>query len=371
MVRHSLLTLLFVCAALCCVSLPAATAGEAAGPPAEAAWRIRRGALLSADNVTDARLQELAAAGYDTVAIELTSGPDARQLEDAAGERIRAANLALAYWIEVARCPALADANPSWMASLQGHPEWRRLYDDPPSPGDDEVVKTYPWVPILNREPFDGQLARLGELLADRPRPDGVFLNDLQGGPSACGCGNLLCRWTTDYGKLRTTTPLGDDAAARFVTKVAELLPASRVVPVWTTECEEQDAAKDGMCGGVGCFDGICWRAYTRQLMPLARQCPQIGVLLPYRAMGRDLPIYGEPAGWIKHAIKTFQTMPPRHGGKSLPASRLIAVVQGWDVTDEEVAQQLAVADQAEVAGVLVAFTAIEQDWQPRIFRMK
>ena len=34
------------------------------------------------------------------------------------------------------------------------------------------------------------------------------FLNDLQAAPSACGCGNTFCRWTPDYGPIRTATEL-------------------------------------------------------------------------------------------------------------------------------------------------------------------
>ena len=58
------------------------------------------------------------------------------------------------------------------------------------TPADDEVVKTYPWVPVLSREGFDAQLARVRKLLDGLPRPAGVFLNDLQAAPSACGCGH-------------------------------------------------------------------------------------------------------------------------------------------------------------------------------------
>ncbi|MBP85683.1 MAG: hypothetical protein CMJ64_03040 [Planctomycetaceae bacterium] len=97
---------------------------------------------------------------------------------------------------------------------------------------------------ILNKEPFQQQLQRVEKLLADRAQPKGVFLNDLQGAPSACGCGNHLCRWTTDYGKIRTATRLGNDAPAAFVVAVKKLLPQSNVIPVWTTECEEHDTAR-------------------------------------------------------------------------------------------------------------------------------
>jgi hypothetical protein len=161
-----------------------------------------RGAMLSARQATETRLRSLQQDGMGAVALELGNGAGNRAAERRACQRIRDAGLDLYYWIEVARCRELAEAHPRWMASLQGHSQWRRLFKDPPTPQDDEVVKTYPWVPILNKESFDGQLTRIGRILKGRPEAKGVFLNDLQGAPSACGCGNHLCRWTSDYGKI-------------------------------------------------------------------------------------------------------------------------------------------------------------------------
>ncbi|MEO8494270.1 MAG: hypothetical protein ABI614_04315 [Planctomycetota bacterium] len=330
-----------------------------------------RGALLAAEQVTIDRLLSLKSSGVLSVALQLRDGADSRPMEQQACERIRQSDLKLYYWIEVARCPELADAHPTWMASLQGHSEWRRLFTNPPTPSADEVVKTYPWVSILNKEPFQGQLQRVRALLEDRPQSQGVFLNDIQGAPSACGCGNHLCRWTADYGKIRTTTPLNNDAPAEFVAAIQQFVPQSEVIPVWTTECEEHDGVKDGLCAGVGCFKGICWKAYTQQLMPVAAQCQTLGVLLPYQAFQRDLPMYGDEAGWITHAVKSFQTMPAVQSGKPIAAARLIAVLQGWDVTAEQVALQIVAANNAGVAGYLVAYASIEQDWQPKILKWK
>jgi hypothetical protein len=325
------------------------------------------GALLSAEQVTESRLGVLKSSGVNAITLPIHNNADSREAERRACERIQNSNLSLYFWVEVARSPELANAHPDWMASLQGHTEWRRLFKSPPSAAVGEVVKTYPWVPILNKEPFAGQLSRIATLLQDRPTPDGVFLNDIQGAPSACGCGNHLCRWTSDYGKLRTTTPLSNDAPARFVAAVKKLVPHSDVIPVWTTECEEHDGAEDGLCAGVGCFKGICWKAYTAQLMPVANENKSLGVLLPYRSFQRDLPIYGPPAGWITHAVKSFEIMPGRHNGQPIPPSRLTAVLQGWDVTEDEISNQIEVARQAGVNRVLIAYSRIEQSWQPKI----
>lgn len=330
-----------------------------------------RGAMITAEQATASRLRTLKASGIQAVALQLHEGNQHRIVENQAAARIAETGFDLYYWIEVARSPELADAHPDWMASLQGHPEWRRLFKNPPTPNDNEVVKTYPWVPILNKEAFDGQLKRIQQLLADRPQPKGLFLNDLQGSPSACGCGNHLCRWTTDYGKRRTATPIGNEAPGKFVAAVKKLLPDSDIIPVWTTECEEHDGAPDGLCAGVGCFKGICWKAYTQQLMPVAQQSPTIGLLAPYRAFDRDLPLYGEEAGWITYAVKTFADMPPKHGGTPVKPDRVLAVLQGWDVTPAQIEQQIKVTTHAGVTRYLISYAEIEQAWEPRIAEWK
>ena len=327
-----------------------------------------RAALISAGDVAADRMDELKDDGMNAIVIVLAATTDEkRQIEQAAAEQVRGSPFDLYYWIEVARCPELADQRPKWMASQQTHPKWRRLFPDTAVPNKDEVVKTYPWVSILSRETFTAQLLRVQKLLTDLPRPAGVFLNDLQGAPSACGCGNILCRWTSDYGKRRTTIPLNEDAAASFVAAVRKSLPNSKVFPVWTTECEQHDGAKDGACAGVGCFEGICWQSYTAQLAPLEQTCSQLGVLLPYREFGRDLQIYGQQAGWIRHAVQSFDTMPRKYGRPSVESSRLITILQGWDVDESQIANQVRIATESAVAGYVVAYTKIDQSWEPRL----
>jgi hypothetical protein len=78
-----------------------------------------------------------------------------------------------------------------------------------------------------------------------------------------------------------------------FVKAVQELHPQASTTPVWTTECEQHDGAEDGLCTGVGCFRGLCWKAWSVQLMPVAQEFQTVGVLLPYRAFQRDLSVYG------------------------------------------------------------------------------
>lgn len=330
-------------------------------------------ALIAVTDASPARLKELRSSATNTVVFKLTTSDDeAKNAIRAATIGVEKAGLSFAYWVEVARSPELADKHPEWMASLQTHDEWRRFFPDAPKPKANEVAKTYPWVPILSREPNKAQRKRVVTLLADLPKAKLIFLNDLQGAPSACGCGNPLCRWTSDYGERRTTVPLGNDAAALFIAAIRKASPKSKVIPVWTTECEERDGHPDGLCAGVGCFNGICWRAYTRQLMPVAATSKHIAVLATYKQFHRDVTHYGDAeASWVGFAIKTFETMPPKHNGKAIPASRIVAVVQGWDVTAEEITAQRRAAEEAGVIGCVVAYEKIEQSWSPKVIPWK
>ena len=354
---------------LVCLLLP--QSGQAADrQPANGRLRA---ALLTAEMATTQRLAQCARECQSTVVLVLDDDSRAgRAAVAAAAQRVAAASLGLDYWIEVGRCPELADEHPAWMASLQGHPEWRRMHKDFPQPRTNEVVKNYPWVPVFYRESFDAHVERVKRLLADRPAGGRVWLNDLQGPPSACGCGNPVCRWTADYGPIKTATPLGDEAPAKYVAAVRKVVPSGvHVVPVWTTECEEHDVAKDALCAGVGCYKGICWKAYTHQLGPLADEAPLIGVLGLYKQFGQDTAAYKQQAGWVQQAIRGFAEMPPKHGGRAIEPQRLMMVVQGFDITADELAAQIRQAENAGAAGILVAYAAIDQSWRPRMYQWR
>jgi len=325
-----------------------------------------RAALLAPEQVTEDRLAALKTESYNAAGICLSETNPAWQI--AAAGRISRSELALYYWIEIGRNAALADAHPEWMASIQTHPEYRRFFPDLPKLETNQVVKNYPWVPVLYAETFPVHLERVRRLLEGKPQPTGIFLNDLQGSPSACGCGNDLCRWTTDYGPLRTATRLPNDAAAKFVGEVRKLAPKAKIIPVWTSECEELD--KQTLCAGVNCFKGTCWREFTAQVQAVAETSETIAALLPYKSFKRDLAEYGPTAGWISQALESFSRMPMRYASNGVPASRLIAVLQGWEVTSQQIAAQLDQAQKAGAAGGLVSFVLIEQSWAPRVFNI-
>ncbi len=121
----------------------------------------------------------------------------------------------------------------------------------------------------------------------------------------------------------------------------------------------------------MGCYRGKCWTEYARQLQPLARQARRIGVLLTYRELQRDLSQFPRPAGWVKASLGAFQELPPDRQVQVLPANRLLAVVQGWDVTDEQLAAQIERALESGVGGYLVARAKIDQSWRPQLLDLK
>lgn len=335
-------------------------------PPAAPAWRgsLRDPAAVAAGDT--------AGRGPSIDAVVLDVRDDVSdEVVAAAAARVRSARMQLGYWFEIGRDPALADAHPDWVATLQGHGEWREEHAAAASPAAGEVVIAWPWVPVAYAEAFAAHRERVRRRLTALPAADFVFLNDLQGPPAACGCGNVLCRWATDYtlhgaAPQRAATPLGPDAAARFAADVRGTAKAAEVIPVWVTECEEQDTVADGACHGVGCYHGACWREFDRQWVPLRAACPTVALLLPYRAFRRDLPRFGAEAGWVRFAIEHLDAR-ERRAGRPPPAASLIAVVQGWD--DADVPAQLAAAAAAGATRVLVAEAPIPQQFEPRLRR--
>jgi hypothetical protein len=269
-------------------------------------------------------------------------------------------------WIEVARNPAMADAHPAWIAAIGAHhDDWRRRFANAPAAKSDEVVKAWPWVPIGYAAAFDAHRRRINGLLADLPGIwAGVFLNDLQAGPSSCGCGNDQCRWALDYGSTPTSVKRpGDDAAARLIAEISAGHPGKLIVPVWVTECEAVDLmdAKDGtgLCGRVPCARGDCWPRYGRNWNALLRATDgPIALGVWTETFRRD------PTRWIESDLALFQK--PPGGGIPLAPERSIVVIQAWGKL-ESAAITLTERCRPSRAGWVVAVDPIDQSWQPRI----
>jgi hypothetical protein len=312
--------------------------------------------------------------GFDAVVLVLDERFEAADYA-AAAKAVRASSLALYYWVEVARNPTLADEHPEWMASLGMHDDWRKRYPNLRALEDGEVAKAWPWTPIAYRQAFDAHLSRISRLLERVPSDyRGLLLNDLQGGPSACGCGNLQCRWAIDYGVPSTTETLpGVDWAARFVAEVGKLAPNKTIVPVWTTECEVHDMApgkradaefSTGFCGDVDCFDN-CRNRFAEQWTALhATTNGPTGLLVLHKELQRDRQEYGTTAQWIKRSVDYLDGL-----DRPIPHQRMWLVVQGYDVTpaEERAARETALSTGA--GALLVARTRIDQSYEPRIVR--
>ncbi|HEV3006271.1 MAG TPA: DUF3179 domain-containing (seleno)protein, partial [Pirellulales bacterium] len=319
--------------------------------------------------------------GYQAVAVALDERHTPEVYRRTAAV-LAAAKLDLYYWVEVGRNPEMAAAHPEWMASLGLHDDWQKRFPNAPAPTEGQVAKAFPWVPIGYRETYDAHLKRIARLL-ERAVGDyrGLLINDLQGGPASCGCGNLQCRWAVDYGVASTATKLvGDDVAARFVADVRKLVPGKTVVPVWMTECEDRDLPADrrpkgqttGFCGGVGCSQGTCPKAFTKQWSALVDgQAGPIGLAATHRELGRLGDEYGEPAGWIAQAVDYLEQVPPLHGGEAFDRRRLWLVVQGYDLPDAEVRDARRQAELTGAGAVFVALTRVDASYEPRVIAVK
>jgi hypothetical protein len=322
-----------------------------------------RGVLVGMDRASPGSLAAWKAKGVNAVVVPLDES--AKQRWKPMAEAVERAGMTLWPWIEVARNPAMADAHLEWMAAIGGHhDDWRRRFPDAPATRRGEVIKAWPWVPIGYAPAFDAHRQRLKELLDDLPGSwAGVFLNDLQAGPSSCGCGNDQCRWALDYGSPPTTfkTP-GDDAAAKIVAELSTGHSDKLIIPVWVTECEFVDLpdAKDGtgLCGRVSCAANDCWPRYARNWNPLLKATGgPIALGIWPETFRRDA------ARWVETDLALFRK-PPR-GGSQLATERTIAVIQAWG-KPESAAIALTERIEPTAAGWVLALDAIDQSWEPR-----
>ncbi len=331
--------------------------------------------LVEANPVGAETVSQWKKEGFNAVAVVLDERTSAATYRDL-GQRISEAGLDFYCWIEVARNPKLAAAHPRWMAALGAHEDWQKNFPNVAEPKFGEVPKAFPWVPICYREAFEAHLARIEQLLKRAPPGwRGLLLNDLQAGPSSCGCGNLLCRWAVDYHVRSTATKLeGAGVAGRFITEVRQRAGDKEVIPVWTTECEEVDLPADkhqgrpgtGLCGTVGCATGACPDMFTRQWSALASTGGgPIALLALPTALQRTRPEFGGGPGWVTNAIGYLGRTVPANGGKAIPTSRLWVVVEGSRTTGETMTRETAA--RAGAGAVIVARAKIDQSYEPKM----
>jgi hypothetical protein len=366
-------------ATLCALSLaPLAMAQRAAAPDPSNAPPVEL-VLVEPESATADVVSQWKKEGFKAVAVVLEERTSEAGYREAA-RRISDGGLDVYYWIEVARNPAMATAHPRWMAALGSHDDWQKNFPKFPEPGVGEVAKAFPWVPINYRESFDAHLARIEQLLKRAPTGwRGLLLNDLQAGPSSCGCGNLLCRWAVDYHVRSTATKLaGDMVAANFVAEVRKRVAGKTVIPVWTTECERADLPSEknhglagtGLCGTVGCATGACPEEFTRQWSALVSSHDgPIGLLAMHTVLQRTQVQFGGGPGWVTNAIAYLDQTIPGHKGNAASRDRLWMVVEGSRAGEVETARQLAA--KAGVGAVIVARAKLDQSYEPRMVPVK
>jgi hypothetical protein len=331
--------------------------------------------LISPDDVSPDALSDWKREGFTSIVL-LLDERFGREEYARAVQMIATESFDVYYWIEVGRNPTMAREHPEWVASLGLHDDWRKNFSNIPELGQDEVAKAWPWVPIGYKDAFAAHLSRIKTLVGIIPkRYRGILLNDLQGGPSACGCGNLQCRWALDYGVPGTTETIpGNDAAARFVAEVKKLTPGGVVIPVWTTECERQDMAvgklpeqkwTTGFCGNVDCFNN-CRDRFAEQWLALhSKHEGPTAILLLHKEFKRNRNEYGDSLDWMSQGVGYLQ----QEEIARVKPKALWLVVQGFDVTreEEESARRRAAKLAADL--VIVARTRIEQSYEPRLLQ--
>ena len=334
-------------------------------------------ALVEAHSISSNDISDWKKEGFNAVAVVLNEAtPDS--MYAAAAKAAADAKLDVYYWIEIGRNAEMATKNPTWMAGLGSHTDWQKNFPKFPEPGVNQVAKAFPWVPIVYAETFNAHLKRIDQLLKRVPGGwTGVLLNDLQGGPSSCGCGNLQCRWAVDYYVSTTATKLeGDDVAARFVAEVRKHAGGKSVIPVWTTECSEVDLPSSkngghpstGFCGDVGCAHSACAQVFSAQWTALtATNSGLTAILGTHTSFGRVNPELGGGPTWVTNAVSYINTTLPSQGGKAIAPDRLWVVIDGVSREDEAKAREA--ADKIGVGGVIVAKIKIDQNYEPRMLR--
>jgi hypothetical protein len=211
-------------------------------------------------------------------------------------------------------------------------------------------------------------LTKVRRLTQAYPSLDGYFLHDIQGAPAGCGCGNILCRsWDNSPGLKIAPTPYANPEvffSVEFLEACREEVPGALFVPVVCSECEigvsiggvESPDSELGTCRGIPC-SRPCALDYFPGLARALENQSRVGLLTPCKLFGRDTPLYGEPAAWVRGVVSHYLSLAPK--------TNLFAVIQGWEVTGEERAAQISQAQAGGAQGVMILESAIDQSWKP------
>lgn len=323
-----------------------------------------RGYLLSAGEwPTEAR--RVADAGYTAAIVPLDAAEAETEAVDRAILAARATGLSAYLWIGVARDEAAARAHPEWLSEPQ-HREWLEIFPDQDWTGRNPVV--YPWISVSNQSAFAYAADRVQRLVEAVATPvDGLFLSDIQGGPTGCGCGNDLCRsWDNSPGDHIAPSPYESPAVffpLVFLNEMRRRLPGVNLIPVICSECEAgvtMDGIESpdeilGECHGVPCRP--CSVDYYPRFIDALREEPRVGLLSFYKVWRRDVPLWGAEAGWVGAVLRRYRERDP--------GQRVLSVLQGWNVTPAEREAQIHQCRSAGSAGYIIAASEIDQSFRP------
>ena len=305
------------------------------------------------------------------VVYDLDEGSDLAAL-DALRTSPERARSPLYLWIDVGRSEKLAAAHPEWVSGMGSHGDWRRLFPGAPKPGPNERIGMYPWTPIWYRAVLEDRIAAITRLLRGRTEGvAGVFLDHVQGAPSACGCGNLQCRWTADYLMAGGPEKVEGSPVALLVTALAKEMPGLAWIPVLVIECEEADQPGEGStgkCGSVGCFKGRCWKESTKELEGLlAATDGPIAFLSDEQTFGRIPEHYAAASrAWRLDVLQDLEELPPRFQRPPLPAARVIFVERRPEGSKQYLDVE-AWASLRGARGVLFSRAPFDESWDPRL----
>jgi hypothetical protein len=149
-----------------------------------------------------------------------------------------------------------------------------------------------------------------------------------------------------------------------FLDALNAKLPRMRITPIICPECEQgvvmgpaaNPDAQTRYCASINCSDpcgGFYYPGLVRALGGLA----SVGLLCTYKALRRDVPIYGAEAAWVAANIDRYG----EHGA----VSRLVPVLQGWDVSEDEIKAQLSFVSERNVRGYILSLLPLENSFQP------
>lgn len=136
---------------------------------------------------TDDRLRESAERGAEVIVLPLEA---TRLAVSSAIDRIAKLGLRAWGWISVGRDEEAASLHPEWLHTPLATVWLDTFPGFPRTP----LPRIAPYLCVNNAEVFSWGVQKVWRLANAYPGLEGILLADIQGAPSGCGCGSVLCR---------------------------------------------------------------------------------------------------------------------------------------------------------------------------------